>query len=208
MSFNPDWESRIPNQRPSGRGLGVHWFPFSKLKMELLMNTQNSANSTQSHALDWDAIQIAQWKFLVSRIDEPAIAALILEQMGANPELAKRSTGLVLRAKTVVIDAQTRAKQPQVQAEQTRATLQASNAYKIGNVLAQTFLAARYILLSLTTVLVFLGELLHRTVVQFADAKRTKATVATPVAPVKQEPAVPVYEGMKFPELYPEHTVH
>ena len=173
------------------------------------MSTQNSANSTQSHALDWDAIQIAQWKFLVSRIDEPAIAALILEQMSANPELAKRSTGLVIRAKTVVIDAQTRAKQAQVQAEQARATLQASNAYKIGNVLAQTFLAARYILLSLTTVLVFLGELLHRTVVQFADAKRTtKATVATPVEPVKQAPAVPVYEGMKFPELYPEHTVH
>lgn len=171
------------------------------------MNTQNSANSTQSHALDWDAIQIAQWKVLVSRIDEPAIAALILEQMSANPELAKRSTWLVLRAKTVVIDAQTRAKQ--VQAAQAQATLQASNAYKLGNVLAQTFLALRYILLSLTTVLVFLGELLHRTVVQFADAKRTsKTTVATPVEPVKQEPAVAVYEGMKFPELYPEHTIH
>ena len=120
--------------------------------------------------------------------------------MSANPELAKRSTGLVLRAKTVVVDAQNRAKQAQVQAAEARATLQASNAYKLGNVLAQTFLAVRYILLSLTTVLVFLGELLHRTVVQFADAKRTKATVATPVAPV--------YEGMKFPELYPEHTVH
>lgn len=207
MSFNPDWESSIPNQRPSGRGLGVHWFPFSNLKMDLLMNTQNSANSTQSHALDWDAIQIAQWKVLVSRIDEPAIAALILEQMSASPELAKRSTWLVLRAKTVLIDAQTRAKQ--VQAAQAQATLQAFNAYKLGNVLAQTFLALRYILLSLTTVLVFLGELLHRTVVQFADAKRTtKTTVATPVEPVKQEPAVPVYEGMKFPELYPEHTIH
>ena len=172
------------------------------------MNTQNSANSTQSHAFHWDEIQIAQWKVLVERIDEPAIAALILEQMSANPELAKRSTGLVLRAETVVIDAQNRAKQAQVQAAEARATLQASNAYKLGNVLAQIFLAVRYILLSLTTVLVFLGELLHRTVVQFADAKRTKATVATPVEPVKQEPVAPVYEGMKFPELYPNHTVH
>lgn len=173
------------------------------------MNTQNSANSTQSHALDWDAIQIAQWKFLVSRIDEPAIAALILEQMDANPELAKRSTGLVLRAKTVVIDAQTRATQAKAAQAQAQATLQASNAYRVGNVLGQVFLAARYILLSLTTVLVFLGELLFRTAQQFADAKRTEAKVAkAPVNPVKQEPAVPVYEGMKFPELYPEHTVH
>ena len=122
------------------------------------MNTQNSANSTQSHALDWDAIQIAQWKFLVSRIDEPAIAALILEQMDANPELAKRSTGLVLRAKTVVIDAQQRATQAKAVQAQAQATLQASNAYRVGNVLGQVFLAARYILLSLTTVLVFLGE--------------------------------------------------
>lgn len=173
------------------------------------MNTQNSANSTQSHALDWDAIQIAQWKFLVSRIDEPAIAALILEQMDSNPELAKRSTGLVLRAKTVVIDAQTRATQAKAAQAQAQATLQASNAYKVGNVLGQVFLAARYVLLSLTTVLVFLGELLFRTAQQFAEAKRTKAKVAqAPVNPVNQEPAAPVYESMKFPELYPEHTVH
>ena len=172
------------------------------------MNTQNSANSTQSHAFHWDEIQIAQWKVLVERIDEPAIAALILEQMSANPELAKRSTGLVLRAKAVVIDAQNRAKQAEVQAAEARATLQASNAYKLGNVLAQIFLAVRYILLSLTTVLVYLGELLHQTVVQFAEAKRTKASVATPVEPVKQEPATPVHPEMKFPELYPNHTVH
>ncbi|MBK7424684.1 MAG: hypothetical protein IPJ48_17240 [Propionivibrio sp.] len=86
--------------------------------------------------------------------------------------------------------------------------MQASNAYKIGNVLAQTFLAVRYILLSLTTVVGLFGRIASPTVVQFADAKRTKATVATPVEPVKQEPVAPVYEGMKFPELYPEHTVH
>lgn len=78
--------------------------------------------------------------------------------------------------RTVVIDAQQRATQAKAVQAQTQATLQASNAYRVGNVLGQVFLAARYILLSSDNGVGFSGRVAFSTAQQFTmrNARKPK----------------------------------